>query len=142
LRKQLLEFLDRASRHGTFIRLDVLRILNAQLTPKSANSGWNFARTWLRTENQRRKECKEPDDSLRRYLAARIPTWGGIPVEVVKDIPKQDVQAVWLGGCQRTYVVSPEGRMIQNFTGSWRSPHQRTNVEKYFGINVPDYFVR
>jgi hypothetical protein len=70
-----------------------------------------------------------------RYVADMKPSWGGAAVDLVLA-SKTTVENLSLGGCPRTYVVSPEGKMLQNWAGEWGGA-TRAQVEQFFGVRLP-----
>lgn len=70
-------------------------------------------------------------NKLRDYAARKdlkIPIYYGAPLEITS--------AYKLGGTPQTIVISPEGRVLKNWTGAYTGDVQR-EIEKYFQIHLP-----
>jgi hypothetical protein len=72
---------------------------------------------------------------VERYVADMKPSWDGVAVDVVK-VSKSLVEALSLGGCPRTYVISTEGKVVQNWLGEWGGS-TRNQVEQFFAVRLP-----
>jgi peroxiredoxin len=57
----------------------------------------------------------------------------GFPVVV--DPSEQTLQAYRLGGTPQTVVISPEGRVLENWLGAYGDSQQ--DVERFFGLKLP-----
>ena len=78
------------------------------------------------------------NDALSAHIANVKPQWQGVPVDVVKDVPEDLAQAMWLTGFPRTYIISTDGKMLHNFSGPWGEKLIAAEIEHLFGIVLPN----
>jgi hypothetical protein len=54
--------------------------------------------------------------------------------------PKDEVRAQYrLGSTLQTIIVSPDGKVLQNWVGAYTGARQ-AEVEKFFGVSLPGLF--
>ncbi len=59
-----------------------------------------------------------------------------VPFPVYTDIPKGAGEAYKMGGTPQTVVISPQGKVIQNWVGAYAG-EQQSHVEAYFDVTLP-----
>jgi peroxiredoxin len=55
---------------------------------------------------------------------------------ILTDVPGKTIREYALGGTPQTIVVSPDGRVIKNWSGAYSNGTEK-EVEQYFGISLP-----
>ena len=68
---------------------------------------------------------------LREYLDSR-----STDLPVFKGLARDTMKELGLGGTPQTIVVSPEGRVIKNWSGAY-GPEILSEVEVFFGVRLP-----
>jgi AhpC/TSA family len=59
-----------------------------------------------------------------------------LAIPVVTSLSSETVSTYRLGGTPQTLVISPEGRVLQNWAGAWTNK-QKTDIEAFFHVNLP-----
>lgn len=70
-------------------------------------------------------------EGLEKYVADHQLTF-----PIYTDIPKEAGEAYKMGGTPQTVVISPQGKVLQNWPGAYAGD-QKSQVEKYFDITLP-----
>jgi peroxiredoxin len=70
-------------------------------------------------------------EGLEKYVADHQLTF-----PIYTDIPKEAGEAYKMGGTPQTVVISPQGKVLQNWPGAYVGD-QKSQVEKYFDITMP-----
>jgi hypothetical protein len=71
------------------------------------------------------------DDDVAAYLTRERLTF-----DVVVGVPRATLAALGVRGTPQTLVVSPDGRLMQDWHGAWRGPLAQ-QVEQFFGLTLP-----
>lgn len=70
-------------------------------------------------------------EGLEKYVADHQLTF-----PIYTDVPKETGEAYKMGGTPQTVVISPQGKVLQNWIGAYAG-EQRSQVEKYFDTTLP-----
>ena len=71
------------------------------------------------------------DEALQEYVAKndlKLPVYSGLSPETLKTYK--------LGSTPQTIVISPEGKVLQNWAGAYVGD-QKTQVEAFFRVSLP-----
>lgn len=71
------------------------------------------------------------EEGLEKYV-----TDHQLPIPIYTDVPKEAGEAYKMGGTPQTVVISPQGKVIQNWVGAYAGD-QKSQVEAYFGVTLP-----
>jgi len=74
--------------------------------------------------------------SLSRHGLAEYVAKNDLNLPVYTDLSAETQKAYKLGGTPQTIVVSPEGRLLQNWGGAYVGD-QKAQVEAFFNIKLP-----
>jgi peroxiredoxin len=70
-------------------------------------------------------------EGLEKYVAEHQLTF-----PIYTDISKEAGEAYKMGGTPQTVVISPQGKVLQNWPGAYAGD-QKSQVEKYFDLRLP-----
>jgi hypothetical protein len=59
-----------------------------------------------------------------------------LTIPVLTELSSETVSAYKLGGTPQTLVISPEGRVLQNWHGAW-TKKQQSDIEAFFHVTLP-----
>ena len=59
-----------------------------------------------------------------------------LTIPVLTGLSSETISAYKLGGTPQTLVISPEGRVVQNWRGAWTSK-QKSDIEAFFHVTLP-----
>jgi len=85
----------------------------------------------LKDEEYRFVGLSLSDRALSSYLATT-----GLALPTYTNLSKDAVEAYKLHGTPQTIVVSPQGRVIQNWMGAYIGD-KKSQVESFFGVSLP-----
>ena len=71
------------------------------------------------------------DENLKEYVAR-----SGVEFPVYSHLAPEAIGALGLGSTPQTLVVSPEAKLLRNWTGAYSGDLQ-AEVERYFGVRLP-----
>jgi hypothetical protein len=71
------------------------------------------------------------EEHLKEYVAR-----SGVEFPVFSRLDPETISALGLGSTPQTLVISPEGKLLGNWTGAYGGA-LRADVQKYFGIELP-----
>jgi peroxiredoxin len=70
-------------------------------------------------------------NGLQEYAASQ-----GLSIPIYTGLSPETIRAYKLGGTPQTIVISPEGRVLQNWIGAYVG-HQKSEVEAFFSVTLP-----
>jgi peroxiredoxin len=59
-----------------------------------------------------------------------------LTIPILTGLSSETIKAYKLGGTPQTLVISPEGRVVQNWRGAWTN-NQKSDIETFFHVNLP-----